>query len=161
MKSPAQPRAKPTTPAEYLDALPTDRELIMRNLRAVIRKNIPEGFQEGFSYGAIWYGVPHSIYPAGYHCDPKMPLPFMGIASQKSHIGLYHMGIYCDPKLMAWFTTEWKKHSTKKLDMGKSCARFKRAEDVPLKLIGELAKRMTVKEWVGVYENELAGGVRR
>ena len=152
MKSPA----KPTTPNEYLDALPPDRQAIMRQLRAVILKNIPKGFQECISYGAIGYVVPHTIYPAGYHCTPKLPLPFMGIASQKSHIGLYHMGIYVDPKLMAWFVAEWKKHSTKKLDMGKSCARFKKPEDVPLALIGELASKMTVKQWVDLYESKMA-----
>jgi len=106
-------------------------------------------------YGMMGYAVPHKIYPAGYHCNPKDPLPFIGLASQKNFIALYHMGIYADPKLLAWFQNEWKKHSTKKLDMGKSCIRFKKPEDVPVKLIGELASKMTVKEWIALYEKNL------
>lgn len=103
----------------------------------------------------LWYCVPHSIYPAGYHCKPEQPLPFAAIASQKNFIAVYHMGIYADAALMKWFTEEYPKHSKKKLDMGKSCMRFKKPEDIPMKLIGELMTKMTVKEWVALYEKNL------
>ncbi len=151
--------AKPThaTPTEYLAALPADRKAILTAMHKAIVKSLPKGFEACISYGMIGYVVPHSIYPDGYKCDPKLPLPFMGIASQKGHIAIYHMGVYADPTLLKWFTTEWHKHSQKKLDMGKSCIRFKRAEDVPIKLIEALAKKMTVKQWVAVYESKFKG----
>ena len=104
-------------------------------------------------YGSLGWVVPHSLYSAGYHCDPKLPLPFLGIASQKNHISVYHMGIYASPKMLEWFNGEWPKHSSKKLDMGKSCIRFKKPADVPVSLIGELASKMTTKEWIEMYEN--------
>ena len=109
-------------------------------------------------YGMLGYVVPHSIYPAGYHCNPKDPLPFMGLASQKNSINLYHMGIYAEPKLYKWFTEAHAKASPKKLDMGKSCVRYKKAEDIPLKLIGELASKMTPKEWISLYESAFKKG---
>ena len=143
------------TPEEYIASIPEDRKKVMTDLRNAISKNIPKGFKEGMGYGMLGYVVPHSIYPSGYHCDPKKPLPFLGIASQKNHIAVYHMGIYADPKLLKWFQDTWPKHSKKKLDMGKSCIRFKKPEDVPIDLIGELAGKMTVDEWIACYESGL------
>jgi hypothetical protein len=146
-------QSKAATPQEYIDSLPEDRKKIMSDLRNAIKKNLPKGFSEAMGYGMLGYVVPHSLYPAGYHCDPKQPLPFLGLASQKNFVAVYHMGVYANPKLLKWFTDEFKKHSTKKLDMGKSCIRFKKAEDVPLKLIGELAGKVTPKEWIEWYES--------
>lgn len=143
--------SKAKTPDQYYSELPDERIKIMQEIRKVIQKNIPKGFEECMGYGMPGWVVPHSIYPAGYHCDPKQPLPFMGLASQKNFIALYHMGIYADPNLYKWFTDEFKKTQTVKLDMGKSCIRFKKAEHVPLKLIGELASRMKPKDWVALY----------
>lgn len=140
------------TPNEYIDSLPEDRKEAMSELRKVILKNIPKGFHEEMSYGMIGYVVPHSIYPAGYHCTPKLPLPFLSIASQKNFIAVYNMGMYADEKLLNWFVSEFPKHTTAKLDMGKSCIRFKKPEQIPYKLIGELASKMTVKDWIEVYE---------
>lgn len=145
---------KPATPKEYLAALPEDRRAIMLKIRAAIADNLPSGFEECISYGMIGWVVPQSLYPAGYHCNPKLPLPFINLASQKSHIGIYHMGLYADPKLYEWFKNAWPKHSAKKLDMGKSCLRFKNPEDVPLKLIAQLAKRMTTKQWIELYREK-------
>lgn len=146
-------RIEASTVEEYMNNVPEDRKKVMTELHKTILTNLPKGFEVGFSYGMMGYAVPHKLYPAGYHCDPKQPLPFIGIASQKNFIALYHMGIYADPKLLKWFTTEFPKHSTKKLDMGKSCIRFKKPEDVPLKLIGELASKMTPKDWITLYES--------
>lgn len=144
-----------TTPEEYFENLPEDRKAAMNELRKQIKKNIPKGFKETIGYGMVGFVVPHSKYPAGYHCDPKLPLPFLGMASQKNFIAVYHMGIYAEPKLLKWFTTEFPKHSDKKLDMGKSCIRFKKPEQIPFKLIGELASKMSVDEWIEVYEKGL------
>jgi hypothetical protein len=123
-------------------------------LRETVLGNLPEGFEEAMSYGMIGYVVPHRLYPAGYHCDPKLPLPFVSIAAQKNFIALYHMGIYAMPELMDWFVTEYPKHSKAKLDMGKSCIRFKKANDIPLELIGQLMQKVTLETWVGVYETQ-------
>lgn len=139
---------------DYLASLPEDRQKIISEIREVISKNLPKGFEETISYGMIGYVVPHSIYPNGYHCDPKLPLPFINVASQKNHIAIYHMAMY-DDKLRSWFETEWKKYSDKKLDIGKSCIKFKKPEDVPIKLIGELAKKIKPKEWIDYYESVL------
>ena len=141
-----------TTPKEYIDSLPEERKKAINELRKVILKNLPKGFHEEMSYGMIGYVVPHSLYPDGYHCAPKLPLPFMNIASQKNFIAVYHMGIYSDEKLMDWFVAEFPKHSSAKLDMGKSCLRFKKMDQIPYKLIGELVAKMTVKDWIEVYE---------
>ena len=103
----------------------------------------------------LGYSVPHKIYPPGYHCDPKLPLPFVGMASQKNFIAFYHMGIYAMPDLLKWFVAEYPKHSTAKLDMGKSCIRFKKPEHIPYKLIGELMKKVSVEKWIEVYEKNL------
>lgn len=144
--------SKATTPAQYLKELPADRKEAVTKLRNVIVKNLPKGFKETMGYGMLGYVVPHSIYPNGYHCDPKQPLPFAGMASQKHFIAFYHMGIYAMPDLLKWFTEEYKKQSTAKLDMGKSCIRFKKPEHIPYKLIGDLIKRVSVKDWIQAYE---------
>jgi uncharacterized protein YdhG (YjbR/CyaY superfamily) len=141
------------SPAEYIQALPDDRRAVIEQLRAVILENIPDGFQEGMGYGMIGYVVPHRLYPAGYHCDPKLPLPFVSIAAQKNFYALYHMGIYAQPELLTWFVDEYPKHSAAKLDMGKSCIRFKKPEHIPYALIGQLMQKMTVEEWVSIYES--------
>lgn len=141
-----------TSPEEYVEELPEDRKATFKELRAAIKKHLPKGFTEEMSYGMIGYVIPHSKYPAGYHCDPKLPLPFMNIASQKSHIAIYHMGLYAMPELMKWFTAAHAKASSKKPDMGKSCIRYKNPEDVPVELIGELASKVTPDEWIVFYE---------
>ena len=143
---------KADTPDNYIDQLPEDRKEVIRNLRKSILENLPKGFSETMSYGMIGFVVPHSVYPDGYHCDPKLPLPFISIASQKNFVAVYHMGIYADNKLLEWFTTEFPKHSKAKLDMGKSCMRFKKINEIPFKLIGELAGKMSVKDWIKIYE---------
>jgi hypothetical protein len=150
--------SKAKTPEEYIAALPADRKEAMSELRKIILKNLPKGFSEEMSYGMLGYVVPHSLYPAGYHCNPKLPLPFMNIASQKNFIAVYHMGIYADKNLLKWFTDEYGKHSKSKTDMGKSCLRFKKPEQIPYKLIGELASKMTPKEWIAVYEKNFRRG---
>ena len=143
---------KADTPDEYIAQLPEDRQAAIQKLRTVILDNLPEGFEETISYGMIGYVVPHSIYPDGYHCDPKLPLPFMNLASQKNYIAVYHSGVYTDKELLDWFVSEYPKHSERKLDMGKSCIRFKKIDQIPYDLIGELAGKMTVEDWIGVYE---------
>lgn len=140
------------TPDEYIAGLPEDRKLAMSKLRKVIKDNLPKGFKETIGYGHLGWVVPHETYPPGYHCDPKQPLPFLGIASQKNFIALYSMCIYSLPDQLEWFRTEWPKHTSRKLDMGKSCIRFKKFDDIPLKLIGELASQITPREWVEIYE---------
>lgn len=127
----------------------------MLRLREVIKKNLPKGFEEAMGYGNVGFVVPHSLYPAGYHCDPKQPLPFLGLASQKNSINLYHMGIYADKELLDWFVEEYPKHTKAKLDMGKSCIRFKKPEHIPYELIGQLAKKMKPKDWIELYETKL------
>jgi hypothetical protein len=144
------------TADQYFAELPTDRQEAMEKLRATLLKHLPKGFKETMSYGMVTYCVPHSTYPAGYHCNPEQPLPFLSIASQKNFIALYHMGMYSDPKLLEWFTAEYPKHSKTKLDMGKSCVRFKKPEAIPFELIGQLAEKMTPKQWIDCYEGVLA-----
>ena len=146
-------QSKATTPEQYINELPEDRKVVIKRLRKIILDNLPKGFKECMNYGMLGYVVPHSIYPDGYHCDPKTPLPFMNLASQKNHIGFYHMGIYSDPKLLEWFTTEFPKHVPGKLDMGKSCMRFKNPEKIPFELIGELVSKVSVKDWIQRYES--------
>ncbi|CAM1359643.1 conserved hypothetical protein [Tenacibaculum sediminilitoris] len=114
---------------------------------------MPKGFEEGINYNMIGYYVPHSKYPDGYHCNPKLPLPFMNLASQKNSINLYHSGIYAKKELYDWFVAEYPKYSKRKLDMGKSCIRFKKLDDIPYELITELCAKMTVNEWVSIYES--------
>lgn len=140
------------SPDEYVSKVPEERKEYFAQLRQVILDNLPDGFNEEMSYGMIGYVVPHSLYPDGYHCDPKLPLPFMSIASQKNFVALYHMGIYADPELYNWFTSEYPKYSKRKLDMGKSCIRFKKVEEIPFKLIGELVTKMSTQDWINLYE---------
>ncbi len=146
---------KAASPDDYIEKIPEDHKVAFTKLRLIIKENLPKGFQEVMSYGMIGYVVPHSIYPAGYHCNPELPLPFMNIASQKNFIAVYHMGMYADKNLLDWFITEFSKHSKLKLDMGKSCIRFKKPEQIPFELIGELAAKMTCEEWIELYENSI------
>lgn len=140
-------------PDEYISKLHEDRQDAIKKLREVIRKNLPEGFEEVMSYGMIGYVVPFSIYPEGYNADPTQPLPFINIASQKHHIAVYHMGVYAFAEILEWFLAEYPKHSQRKLDMGKSCIRFRKPDHIPYKLIGELAGKISVKEWINQYES--------
>lgn len=142
--------------AQYMAELPADRQEAMEKLRKAVRKNIPKGFLETMNYGMIGYVVPHKLYPGGYHCDPAQPLPFMNLASQKNHIAVYHMGVYAMPKLNKWFVDAYAKTGMGKLDMGKSCIRFKNPAKIPFDLIGELASKLTVDEWIAYYEKEVA-----
>lgn len=144
-----------TTVEEILANVPEDRSEAFNKLHSVIVENLPEGFEAAISYGGLGYVVPHSIYPNGYHCKPIEPLPFAAIASQKNSINFYHMGIYSDQKLLDWFVSEFPKHTKQKLDMGKSCIRFKKMNDIPYKLIGELMSKVTVQDWISIYEKEL------
>ncbi len=148
-------KAVGNTVNDILANVPEDRTAAFKKLHDVIVKNLPKGFEAAISYGALGYVVPHSIYPAGYHCKPIEPLPFAGISSQKNTINLYHMGIYSDPKLLAWFVNEYPNHSKQKLDMGKSCIRFKKFDEIPYKLIGELMKKISVKDWINIYETNI------
>ncbi len=143
------------TPDDYIDSLPADRAEAIIKLRDVINRNLPKGFQEEMGYGMMGYVVPHSLYPAGYHCDPKQPLPFLGMASQKNFIAVYHMGIYAEPELLKWFLEEYPKHALGKLDMGKSCIRFKKPDNIPYELIGQLVTKMTPEDWIRSYEKNL------
>lgn len=140
---------------DYINQLPDDRKAPMTKLRKTILKNLPKGFEETISYGMIGYVVPHSIYPDGYHCDPKLPLPLMNLASQKNFIAVYNMAIYAKKEVYDWFVTEYSKQCKRKLDMGKSCIRFKYLDDIPYELIGELASKITVDEWINYYESAI------
>jgi hypothetical protein len=148
-------QSKAATPEQYLAELPDDRKEAMTRLHETLKKNLPRGFEETMGAGMLNFAVPHSIYPAGYHCNPKDPLPFVAIASQKNFIALYHMGLYAMPEHLEWFQKEFPKYSKKKLDMGKSCIRFKKAENIPYDLIAALAKRISVQEWIEQYEKVL------
>lgn len=148
-------RSDAKTPEEYIATAPEDRREVLQAMRDAINANIPAGFEEAMGYGHFGWVVPHEVYPDGYHCNPKDPLPFIGVASQKNFIALYHMGIYADPDLLAWFQDAWSKESPRKLDMGKSCIRFKKPEHIPVHLIGTLASKMSVREWIQIYEREM------
>ena len=143
--------ATPTTPKQYLESLPEDRRKAIRKVRAAINKALPKGYREGMQYGMIGWFVPHSVFPDGYHCDPRQPVPFAGLASQKNYMSLYLMCIYADPKHRAWLQKEWTK-TGKKLRMGKSCIRFKKVEELPLELIGEAVARVPVDVFLARYE---------
>jgi hypothetical protein len=143
---------KSKTVSDYISNLPEDRQLAINSLRNVILKNIPEGFVEEMSYGMIGYVIPHTLYPPGYHCSPELPLPFVNIASQKNFIAIYHMGIYSNESLLKWFTNEYPKHCQSKLDMGKSCIRLKKMDQIPYKLIGELMRKINVGNYIAQYE---------
>jgi hypothetical protein len=150
-------QSKAITPQHYIDELPEDRKDVMQKLRKITLDNLPKGFKEVMSYGMLGYVVPHEIYPKGYHCDPKLPLGFFAIASQKNSINIYHMLIYGDPRLKDWFVAEYPKHCKSKLDMGKSCIRFKKMDDIPYDLIAELLTKISVEKWIEIYENALKG----
>ena len=144
---------KSKTILEYISQLTEDRKEPISKLRNIINQNIDRGFSEEINYGMIGWVVPHSLYPEGYHCDPKLPLPFMSIASQKHFIAVYHMGVYASPKLLEWFISEYPKHCSTKLDMGKSCIHFKNIENIPYNLIGELIAKMSANDWIMLYES--------
>ena len=146
--------SKAELPQDYIDALPEDRKAAIIKIQEALLTNLPEGFTEVMSYGMLGYVVPHSLYSKGYHCTPKLPLPFINLAAQKNFIALYYMG-FADKNILDWFTTEYPKHCKSKLDIGKSCIRFKKTADIPYALIGELATKMTVNQWIKVYENSL------
>ncbi len=148
-------KVEATTVKEYIDALPEDRQKVIKKIRSVIKKNLPKGFKEVLSYKMIGYVVPLSKYPDGYHCNPKLPVPFINIASQKNFVALYHMGVYANPKIYKWFVDEYPNHAKRKLDMGKSCIRFKKMDDIPYDLIGELMTKFTVDDWIAQYEKNL------
>ena len=143
------------TAEELIASLPDDRKEPVIKLRNTIKKNLPKGFEETVSSGMINWVVPHKTYPDGYHCDPKQPLPFLSLASQKGGISLYHMGIYSDPEMLEWFRDEWAKASRLKLDMGKSCIKFKKPDEIPFDLIGQLASKMSPADWIARYESVL------
>ncbi len=149
-------QSKAATVAEYLAQLPPDRREALEKVRAVILKNLDKDYEEGMAYGMIGYAVPHRVYPAGYHCDPKQPLPFAGLASQKGHMSLYMMCLYGNAEHEAWFRKAWDK-TGKKLDMGKACIRFKKVEDLALDVIGEAIARVPAKKYIAACEAALAG----
>ena len=153
-------QSKATTVAAYLKELPDDRRKAIKAIRKEIRAHLPKGYKEGMQYGGIGYFLPHSKYPSGYHCDPNEPLPFAGIASQKNHIGLYLFFVYTSPKLETAFRNDWLK-AKKKLDMGKSCVRFKKIEDVPLDVVGRAFAGVSKDEFVDFYEKSLTPSARR
>lgn len=146
---------KATTPEDYISQIPDDRKPAVEKLRQVILNNLPKGFEETIIYGMIGYVVPLSLYPKGYHVNPEIPLPFINIASQKKFIAFYHMGIYSDTDLLEWFKSEYPKYSSAKLDMGKSCIRFKSIENIPYSLIADLVKKITPENWIKSYEISL------
>jgi len=148
-------RIEAKNPEEYISKIPEERIPYFKKLRKTILENIPNGFEEQMSYGMIGYVVPKSMYPSGYHCDTNLPLPFVNIASQKNFIALYHLGIYANPEIHDWFIQEYPKHCKRKLDMGKSCIRFKKAEEIPFELIATLMQKTTLKEWIAFYEKNI------
>jgi len=146
---------KPNSTKEYIDQIPDERKEAFLKLRTTVLENLKGEFQEGLSYGMIGYTIPHSVFPDGYHCNPKLPLPFINIANQKNFIALYHMGLYADKKLQNWFTSEYSKHAQYKIDMGKSCIRFKKVDDIPYPLIAELLARMDTSSWIELYTSSV------
>ncbi|PKA98714.1 uncharacterized protein DUF1801 [Flavobacteriaceae bacterium MAR_2009_75] len=146
---------KANSPEHYIEQLPEERRKVISSIRKIFLDKLPRGFEELMSYGMLGYVVPHSIYPDGYHCNPKLPLPFINLASQKNYVALYHSGIYADKNLYDWFVSEYPKHSKRKIDMGKSCIRFKKMDDIPYELIKELCTKMTVDDWVNLYEKNI------
>ncbi len=146
-------QSKATSPQQYLDELPEERKEPIQKLRQQILENLPEGMEETMNYGMLGYVVPHSVYPDGYHCTPELPLPFMNLASQKNFVAVYSMSIYAKKEILDWFTSEYAKRCKYKLDMGKSCIRFKRMNDIPYELIGELTAKISTDEWIKLYED--------
>jgi hypothetical protein len=151
-------KAKGNTVEEILHNIPAERKVVFIKLHKLICKNLPKGFEPAISYGGLGYVVPHRLYPKGYHCKPTEPLPFAGLASQKNGIHLYHMGIYSKPEILKWLLAEYPKFTKQKLDIGKSCIRFKKVDDIPFQLIAELMQKITVKEWIQIYEKEIKKG---
>jgi hypothetical protein len=139
---------------DYLNQVPEERKASFGKLYETVSQNLPSGFQENLSYGMIGWSIPLETYPPGYHCMPNTPLPFINLASQKNFISLYHMGIYAEPDLLHWFVNEYPKHSPRKLDLGKSCIRIKKTDDIPFELIAELCQKMTPQDWITLYERE-------
>lgn len=148
-------QSKAKSPEQYLEELPEDRKETIEKLRQQILSNLPKGIEEQMSYGMLGYVIPHSIYPDGYHCDTSLPLPFMNLASQKNFIGVYSMVIYSKKEIYDWFTKEYGKRCKYKLDMGKSCIRLKKMNDIPFELIGELTAKVSAAEWIEIYENAI------
>ncbi len=147
-------QSKATTVKEYLDSLPEDRRKALNKVRKVIKQNLPKGYKEGMQYGMIGYFVPHSIYPYGYHCNPKEPLPFAALASQKNHMAMYLSCVYGHEGTQDAFRKAWEK-TGKKLDMGKSCVRFKKVEDLALDVIGDTIAKVPVDEYIEFYETAI------
>lgn len=143
------------TPQEYMDRLPDDRKDIMERLRAAVLEHLPEGLEEIMLYGMVCYVIPHSIYPKGYHVDPKLPLTMLGIASQKNHIALYHMALYAFPPVYEWFTAAYTQAAGKKPDIGKGCIRFRPTANIPYDLLGELCAKISVCEYIRTYEQTM------
>ncbi len=137
---------------EYIAAVAEDKHAHFVQLRNVIVHNLPNGFEECMSYGMIGYVVPHSLYPKGYHCNTALPLPLINIGAKKNFIVLHHIGLYMSPPLLDWFVGEYPKHTASKLDMGKGCIRFKKANEIPLELIGQLVQKLPVTDWITLYE---------
>ena len=148
-------QSKATTAKQYLDELPEERKEAIFKLRQQILDNLPKGVEEAMSYGMLGYVIPHAVYPDGYHCNPKQPLPFMNLASQKNFIAVYSMVLYSKKELMDWFTSEYTKRCKYKLDMGKSCIRFKKMDDIPFDLIGQLTAKISAEEWINIYESAI------
>ncbi len=140
---------------DYLDQLPEERRDPIERIFNLLKDNLPKGFEYAEQYSMPSFVVPHSMYPNGYHCDPKQALPFISIASQKNFIALYHMGLYADPSLYDWFVKEYPKYSKYKLDMGKSCVRFKRMSDIPFALLEELFQKQSAENWIELYEKNV------
>ncbi len=149
------------SPEDYISKIPEERQEAFRKIMDLISKNLPPGFKQGVSYGMHGWSVPLETYPAGYHCAPGSPLPFITIASQKNFIALYHMGLYAKPELLEWFVKEFPRYSKRKLDMGKSCIRFKKMDDIPFQLLAKLAGKMTVAEWIDVYETQYKANLKK
>jgi len=146
-------RLKATSVEDYLQQVPLERRPAFGQLRQVILDNIPDGYEECLSYGMIGYVVPHALYPDGYHCSPELPLPFVNIGNQKNYVSLYHSGLYAMPEILDWFVTEYPRHCSNKLDMGKCCVRFKNVNKIPFRLIGELMQKISVEKWIEINEN--------
>ena len=153
-------QSKAKTVAEYIASLSSDQREVLAAVRTVILANLDRGYQEAMQYGMVGYSVPHSRYPAGYHCDPKQPLPFAALAAQKNSLSLHLMGLYMNPSELKWFTQAWKA-TGKKLDMGKACVRFKKLDDVALDVVGEAFRRVSADAWIATYETSLAGSAQR
>ena len=139
----------------YINSLPKDRNEPVHKMIEVVEENIPDGYSKVMNYSMPSFVISHAIYPAGYHVTPDLPLPFIGVASQKNHIGFYHMGLYADSKLLDWFISEYPKYCKSKLDMGKSCIRFKKMDDIPYELVAELSTKMSTQDWISIYEKNI------